>query len=73
MEVGRRMIYYIPLRTPIGKALLGTFGASLRSFVKDKPGIGVLFLALAAFVFWTASQQWKAASAPPKGPGEIPS
>jgi hypothetical protein len=60
------MIGYIPLRNPITKAVFGAFWAfgAFVALVRDKPGIALLFLGLAAFVFWDAARQWRTASAP---------
>jgi hypothetical protein len=60
------MMYYVPLRNPITKAVFGAFWAfvAFAALVQDKPGIALLFLGLAVFVFWDAARQWNAASAP---------
>jgi hypothetical protein len=60
------MIGYIPLRNPITKAVFGAFWAFVAfvALVQDKPGVALVFVCLAVFVFWDASRQWNAASAP---------
>ena len=61
------MIYFIPLKNPITKAVYGTFmaGVAFMAFVQEKPLVGLLFGGIAAFVFWNAAQQWKAANSMP--------
>jgi hypothetical protein len=64
------MIGYIPLRNPITKAVFGAFWAfvALVALVQDKPGIALVSVCLAVFVFWDASRQWNAAANQDAGP-----